>query len=404
MSYLLQGGRQLDAADGGILKGAGIDYGDGIPDAGNLDMLGDDDILAREVGCGGTPHADASGLVVDDIEYAVEVYLSRMARGAGDNRALATRRGAHRLLVGFGVPLGELELVGISESAVLGEVLLQLGVVVKHCLRQREERLERRAYHRLVLVGADYSDEITVANVDAPFVAVGHAILLASFLDVFIQLVERSDAAEDHTGDIRQVMTGGRETHIGIVAGGRQHVVHIDERLVGKVLGCGHLAAPCHLVCRLDGRIDGFEGLGAQRRVGFITQRGKERRVLLGDAHGRRCILGIAVVVGAQHGIGLLLESTVARALPARRLATGTYGRRLHFAPSDCAHGLIGSAIDRTLYGAADLALDSAFYFLLEALAQLLQEALGVGVVMPGKQEEGTTQDEYLISHTIGCY
>ena len=126
--------------------------------------------------------------------------------------------------------------------------------------------------------------------------------------------------------------------------------------------------------------------------------------MLLGDAHGRRRILGIAVVVGAQHGIGLLLESTVARALPARRLATGTYGRRLHFASSNCAHGLIGSAIDRTLDGAADLALDSVFYFLLEALAQLLQEALGVGVVMPGKQEEGTTQDEYLISHTIGYY
>ena len=52
VSYLLQGGRQLDAADGGILKGAGMDYGDGIFDAGNLDMLGDDDILAREVGCG----------------------------------------------------------------------------------------------------------------------------------------------------------------------------------------------------------------------------------------------------------------------------------------------------------------------------------------------------------------
>ena len=125
---------------------------------------------------------------------------------------------------------------------------------------------------------------------------------------------------------------------------------------------------------------------------------------LLGDAHGRRCILGIAVVVGAQHGIGLLLESTVARALQARRLATDTYGRRLHFAPSDCAHGLIGSTIDRTLDGAVDLALDSVFYFLLETLAQLLQEALGVGVVMPCKQEEGTTQDEYLISHTIGCY
>ena len=294
--------------------------------------------------------------------------------------------------------------MGISESAVLGEVLLQLGVVVKHCLWQREEWLERRAYHRLILVGTDYSDEISVANVDAPFVTVGHAILLAGFLDVFIHLVERINATKEHTGDIRQVMTGGRETHIGIVAGGRQHVVHIDKRLVGKVLGCGHLAAPCHLVCCLDGRIDGLEGLGAQRRVGFITQRGKERSVLLGDAHGRRRILGIAVVVGAQHGIGLLLESTVTRALPARRLATDTYGRRLHFAPSGCAHGLVGSAIDRTLDGAVDLALDSAFYFLLEALAQLLQEALGVGIVMPGKQEEGTTQDEYLISHTIGYY
>ena len=81
--YLLQGGRQLDAADGGILKGAGMDYGDGIFDAGNLDMFGDDNILAREVGCGGTPHADASGLVVDDIVYAIEIYLSRMARDAG---------------------------------------------------------------------------------------------------------------------------------------------------------------------------------------------------------------------------------------------------------------------------------------------------------------------------------
>ena len=114
-------------------------------------------------------------------------------------------------------------------------------------------------------------------------------------------------------------------------------------------------------------------------------------------------VLTAVMLMAALSGCGAKKDSD-SSALPARRLATGTYGRRLHFAPSDCTHGLIGSAIDRTLYGAADLALDSAFYFLLEALAQLLQEALGVGVVMPGKQEEGTTQDEYLISHTIGCY